>query len=274
MKSSSYSLSIIFLLLLVSLISPTIVVSSSGGDPQFFGFRDQSFQFHGHDGQVYSIISDSLIQVNARFDYLDQGQCPEYIGASRSLPVTNCWSRSGLYFGLITIQTNNGDRVMIDAGSAFHGFQSVMFNDRDLTIADFGLDLYGKNSTTNGSNSDSDNDNDTEGDSQSSTLLLQLLDPHHLVIRAGLFTLSIDNSDMFINIGEVHVNDWSRLVNKIQSHGILGQTWKLLKGGKNEKGQEIPEIEGMVDDYLDANNDVWGIDNIYNKFTQTNKQSK
>ena len=214
------------------------------GDPQFLGFRKQSFQIHGIDRQVYSIVSDSLIQVNARFDFIDQGRCPVYTGISSSMKPLSCWSRPGSYFGLITIQTVNGDRILVDAGSAHHGFQSVIFNGHSLTKNDLGEIIYGKPG------------------SDRTTIVLN--DSHHLSITAGIFTIDIDNSDMFVNIGSVVVNDWSRLIHKIKSHGLLGQTWKLLTD-KN-RGVEVAEIEGIIDDYAEVANDIWGFNTIYSNF--------
>ena len=218
--------------------------SAAVGDPQFHGFRQQSFQVHGVDGQCYSIISDSLVQINARFDFLARGRCPQYSGVSSTVKPTNCWSHSGSYFGLMTVQTANGDRFLIGSGPAQQGFAQVEMNGRSLINSDHGITIDG-----------------VAGNDRAS---LTFIDPHHLVINAGVFTLHIDNSDMFLNIDQVSVSDWPRLVNDLQSHGILGQTWKLLSG--SERGAHIGDIEGVVDDYADAGNDIWGNSNSYNKF--------
>lgn len=46
------------------------------GDPQFSGFLGQQYQIHGVDGLVYNIISDPILQFNARFTFLEKGTCP------------------------------------------------------------------------------------------------------------------------------------------------------------------------------------------------------
>lgn len=226
---------------MTSLVSALLTppTGSGLGDPQFHGFAKQSFQVHGVAGHIYSIISDSLLQLNARFDYIDSGVCPP------SSKGKNCWSHPGSYFGLLTIQTNNGDRLQIEAGAAEKGFLSITFNGRGLGASELGLNLTGR-----------------VGDDQ---MFVQLVDSYHMTVKAGVYTFELENSDKFINIGAVTVNDWSRLVNQIQSHGILGQTWRKLQGSK--RGQQVAEIQGFVEDYADTNNDEWGLDTVFNKFS-------
>jgi len=89
-------------------------------------------------------------------------------------------------------------------------------------------------------------------------------DSHHLSINYSLWSMKIDSSDYFLNLASVSVTSWSTLINKVQSHGLLGQTWKLLRG--NERGEEVSEIVGRVDDYLEIDSAVFGHSTLYNKF--------
>ena len=70
------------------------------GDPQFVGLRGQSYQVHGMDGAIYNLISDKNLQVNSRFVFLTEGQCPIIDGVVD----TNCWSHPGSYIGEMSFQ--------------------------------------------------------------------------------------------------------------------------------------------------------------------------
>lgn len=45
------------------------------------------------------------------------------------------------------------------------------------------------------------------GNSGSNRASFTLTDLHHLVVSAGLFTMSVDSSDRFVNIASVSVSD-------------------------------------------------------------------
>lgn len=76
-----------------------------------------------------------------------------------------------------------------------------------------------------------------------------------------MYTIELDSSDYFINTRSVKVNDWSRLVHEVQSHGLLGQSWS-----ENRRGKTSFAVEGTVDDYAELSNDIWGLQTVYNKF--------
>jgi hypothetical protein len=257
------------------------------GDPQFHGFAGQSFQVHGVDGSIYSIISDELLQLNARFDYLDHGVCPSHNQGNGD--GANCWSHPGSYFGLLTFQTSNGDRLRIAAGSAVDGFESVVFNGKEIDISiTINVDEHTNSNQNQNVDTEATNKNITtptttttttttsttttitiQGKQGQDQMQLQIIDKYHIHIKAGIFTFNIENSDKFINILSVSVQqdkDRARLRNQLQSHGILGQTWRVLKG--NRRGRQIPEIEGVVEDYANSDSsDEWAHDTTFNKFT-------
>jgi len=69
----------------------------------------------------------------------------------------------------------------------------------------------------------------------------------------------VENSDMFVNLRSVRVNpaSWSKLA----SHGLLGQTWS----NKRYSGS-VSAIEGEVDDYMIAEDSVFGDSFVFNKY--------
>ena len=107
------------------------VAAAASGDPQFRGFRGQSYQVHGLDQGVYSIISSPTLQMNALFTFLDAGACPAY-PSSMSTPPSHCWSHPGSYFGSLGLRTSGGDRLRIDAGDGRTGFAQLNLNNRSL----------------------------------------------------------------------------------------------------------------------------------------------
>jgi len=73
------------------------------------------------------------------------------------------------------------------------------------------------------------------------------------------YSLNLSNSDMFVNMAL----SAKVALNKLASHGLIGQTHanKVYKSA-------IRYIEGEVDDYLIADNDVFGTDFPFNRFNQ------
>ena len=72
--------------------------SGISGDPQFVGFRGQSYQVHGIPGQIYDIVSTPRMQVNARFIFLSSGVCP------RELRKSYCYTHPGTFLGEVGIR--------------------------------------------------------------------------------------------------------------------------------------------------------------------------
>ena len=83
-----------------------LAAASVLGDPQFVGLRGQSYQIHGVDNTVYNLISDAMVQLNARFVYLDQGEC---LRDADGLPLFTCWTHPGSYLTALGLQTATGE---------------------------------------------------------------------------------------------------------------------------------------------------------------------
>ena len=223
------------------------------GDPQFTGFLGQSYQVHGLDGAVYSILSSASLQVNARFTFLLSGTCPTY--ANRSLPAAaNCWSHPGSYFGAFGLRTSSGSWLRIDAGQAQAGFQAITMDGRDLLPASRQAELTGQPVVVQGDE-----------------LTARLLDRHHMIVSHGIFSLALDNSDRFMNLAEVRITSWSALVDEVRPHGLLGQSWRRRPAG--QRRQDLAEVEGAVDDYLDLDGDILGNNNLFSRFRSAPKVS-
>jgi len=219
--------------------------ASTLGDPRFVGLNGQTFQVHGVDGQVYVFISDLLVHMNTRFSFLDDGECPVF----NNVKATNCWAHPGSYVGALSIQSLSGDKLLIESGDFKTGFSGIKFNNLNLI------------ENNNGS---SEINAQKQICSESTNISIPMISSHRLSICAGLYQLEIENSDNFLNIVSIEVLNWSRLVSSVRSHGLLGQTWKVLKGA--ERGEEVNEISGRVDDYAVSENEMFGLGSLYTKF--------
>jgi len=212
-------------LISILVTNPAVAV----GDPQFVGLRGQSFQVHGIDGAVYNIISDAQTQVNSRFVFLSEGECPMINGR---LDV-NCWSHPGSYMGELSFQQivdGKLHKVLVVAGPAKTGFAAITLDGKQLSVGDeftFG------------------------------TFSINVRSSHVVNVNTESFSFELSNSDNFINQAVTNLKPLSKLT----SHGLLGQT-HIAKVYPTANRY----IEGEVDDYVIADNDIFGTDFAFNKF--------
>ena len=210
-------------------ISIPFVGMSIVGDPQFVGLRGQSYQVHGLDGAVYNIISEQSTQVNARFVFLTEGECPMIAGAAD----TNCWSHPGSYLGELSFQQVVDGKLhaaLVAAGSAKKGFSMVQVDGKQVRVGQ--TVSFGSFSLT-------------------------LKSTHAVEITTEHFSFELSNSDMFVNQAVRPTVPLSQL----QSHGLLGQTHSA-----QVYTSTLRYIDGSVDDYVIADNDIFGTDFVYNQF--------
>lgn len=188
------------------------------GDPQFVGLRGQSFQVHGLDGAVYGLISDAQVQVNALFGFLTSGNC---LRDEAGRPLFTCWSHPGSYLTALSVRTRTG-ALNFTAGPALSGFSHIAVEGSAQAELQVG-------------------EQRAVGE-----MTVQYRDLRTVVVRgAGLFELEVQNSDGFLNLVRVDVSDWAQLTGAVQSHGLLGNTWR-----EDVKGDEVREVQGVVDDYV------------------------
>jgi hypothetical protein len=168
-------------------ISIPFVDPAITGDPQFVGLLGQRYQVHGVDGAVYSLISSSRTQVNARFAFLSSGDCPLNLSSR-----THCWTHPGSYIAEMSFQQRSGGelhRLHVVAGSASEGFKPLVSTPTD----------------------------------SSSVIRVQQLSSHSLLVTMPDWRFKLDNSDHFIN----QQLQWLSPLSVIQPHGLIGQTWQL-----------------------------------------------
>jgi len=197
------------------------------GDPAFVGIRGQQYQVHGVSGEIYNIVSDPSFQYNAKFVFLDGGKCPIVDGRK----MKGCWAHAGSYLGQIGIKTTSGNKLQLVAGSADQGFEQVLIDGKSINIGD-DVFLGNEGSVTYNST-------------------------HVVTVNIGSqWSIEFSNSDKFIN-QMVHITE----PDSLSSHGLFGQTWR-----KNVYKSSIKHIEGIVDDYVIREKELFGDSFLYNKF--------
>jgi hypothetical protein len=197
------------------------------GDPAFVGLRGQQYQVHGVAGEVYNIVSDSQMQYNSRFVFLNQGDCPVVGGKKQK----GCFAHPGSYLGEIGIKTSAGDKILLSSGPAADGFLTVSVNDKPLELGELvylsdSLGSVARNHT------------------------------HLSAVQVGRWQFDFENSDRFIN-QRVRVEN----PNSLRSHGLLGQTWR-----KQTYKSTVKHVQGQVDDYVIRGSDLFGDDFVFNAF--------
>ena len=178
------------------------------GDPQFVGLRGQSYQVHGIDGAVYNIISEQNTQVNSRFVFLTEGQCPVVNGKTG----TNCWSHPGSYLGEISYQAIVDGKLhaaLVQSGSAQKGFAGVQVDGKAVAVG--GKVAFGSFS-------------------------LERTSSHSVSVTTEHFSFELSNSDLFINQA---IRPLVPLAELTSTHGLLGQTHST-----RTYGSTIKYIEG------------------------------
>ena len=158
-------------------------------------------------GEVYNIVSDVDLQYNSRFVFLDRGACPVVNGVRQK----GCYSHPGSYLGELGLKTSAGDHIHVVSGQANYGFVAVTVNGRAVHVGSTVLLAEGLGSI-----------------SRNST--------HLASVQIGDWEFEFENSDMFIN-QKVRVAN----VDKLRSHGMLGQTWR-----KTTYPNAIRHIQGQL----------------------------
>jgi len=208
----------------------TPILAGVVGDPQFVGLRGQSYQVHGVDGAVYNLVSETNVQVNSRFVFLNGGECPVVGGVRDTI---NCFSHPGSYLGEMSFQqVVNGTvhAALVEAGSAVDGFATVQVDGKSLSVGD--KVQYG-------------------------TFSVQVKSSHRMTVRTEHFEFELSNSDHFIN-QELRAKV---PLQQLKSHGLIGQTHS-----SKTYATAIKYIQGKVDDYVIGDNDILGTQFLYNRF--------
>ena len=191
-------------------------------DPYFVGFWNQPYYVHGHDGEVYSLLSDQHVQLSSRFVFLSNITCPELYGAPARV---HCSSHAGTFFGEFGLTTASGDVLYVGAGNSSVGFHIVTVNGLEIDIGQ----SYGPpplpaiphdEHTSNALAA-------TTGSSDHPARLdiyVERTSARSLIVHAGLYELLIENSDRYVDLVQVDVVDWTELLDHVLPSGLMGSS--------------------------------------------------
>ena len=161
--------------------------------------------------------------------FLSAGRCPILDGQ----PGRDFWSHPGSYMGEMSFQHVVDGRVhavLVTSGAASNGFTSVQMDGEAV--------LVGTNATFE-------------------QFSVHVRSSHSVSIHTEEFDFVLSNSDHFINQVVSAVVPLSAL----RSHGVLGQTHSA-----RTYSNALRYVEGDVDDYAIADNDLFGDDFVFNQF--------
>ena len=216
----------------------TTTPGSALGDPTFTSFHGARYQVHGIHGAVYAILSDPSTLINARFYFLSAGVCPP------AHVRTACYSHPGSYFGSLALSTRSGARLLLQPGAAAMGFARI-----DLEGAAIDLSAAG-----------------TTVVSADGSIRVTVQDAWRVSVSLSNYELQLASSDHFVNVASVRVLDWQVMTHTLRPHGLLGQTWQRRHAGSPGLVVLSTQVEGVVDDYLEQGDDMFGYDTVYNRF--------
>ena len=192
---------------------------SGGGDPLFTGFRGQLFYIAGVDGQVMNVLSTHNLQLNGRLVQLVDGQSitpheqdklrewseeqhkADPTAMPAPYPRTTAWTHDGTYFSDAGVALLDASRLYVKAGGYAEGWAVVTLNGRPLPVSDQSVVLGQGVNTTH----------------------IQRMSAHTLVIRTVSVTITLVNSDHFLNVERVHLESGYERFEHAMG-GILGGT--------------------------------------------------
>ena len=213
--------------------------ASAYSDPRFVGFYGQSFYVSGVAGRVYNLLSDDSVMVNAYFVQLEHIRCPEVNGA----PMTHCFDHPGTYFGVIGIVTRDGGQLRITAGEVHEGFHGLALNDFSLLSAENASAVPDGEVAVSASHS------------SSPSIQVRLVSPRSVMVSAGLYRILIENVDLYVDVSEVTVTSWDRLVNEVRPDGLIGHTWNCSVMAVHD-GDDVERFREQDQNLMGCNTDT------------------
>lgn len=224
-----------------------VVAAGVGGDPHFFGFLGERYDFNGEVGKVYNILTDETLQINGRIGLWHWRKGRETI------------------IRTLSIQTGNHS-VVVEAGGNFIGSPG------------FSIEVNGVDVTEN---TDTPYELGTEGNVEWTKLddsfKVPIWSQHHAVYKVEISLRYYKLTVLSIEEGRTDNGEWHRQPSRFldfvcdmhdpsrQPHGLFGQSAHLPRGKRSTEGWSI---EGAAADYEIKGNDLLGSESTFNKFTK------
>ena len=268
--------------------SPTSAAAYS--DPRFVGLWGQSFYVGGVAGGVYCLLSDAMVQVNAAFVYLTNITCPgssssqvrehcfqeagTYFGQlavqvalGHYVTVTGGAHDAG--FASVTVD----GRVQLEVGEAYNVSQvsssdieadPTSTTDEGFSTSRSALQLRRLLRLLKGDRSRQRVDppaappsgnsaispRSVSTSSSRAVLSVHRTSSHQLRVQAGVYSLTIDNVDGYVDITRLDVTCWDCVMQQLQPDGLLGQTWNATAAMRGQSESEAAEYREWEDELL------------------------
>ena len=218
-------------------------LSFTVGDPHFYGFEGESFDFMGEPNRHYNLLTDTDVQVNAYFVYWatcgsDNFTATEQIGILVNDHRIRI-SPAGLTVdGRVVPDTRQSYRIANGRVAAIERFERVDGRIPEIMRGHLGF-----------------------GD---------FIRGYHVKTRCGyefVVTVSTDH------VNPPYLNLLSRMSRRLWPHGIIGQTADhdgVARQGRGHDGEGI--IEGCYRDYEVGS--LWGTDCKFNKYRTADRRPK
>ena len=259
--------------------------ASAYSDPRFVGFWGQQWYVEGVVGGVYNLLSDSQVQLNARFVYRSNVTCPVTEDGS---PVERCFSEAGTYFGSIALRVTSGEWVTVAGGPVSSGFAAVVLSaGTEVAVGDeveWGVETNEAGGVGLAEQSASHScttrpalqlqrlrrllrgDAGAVGERQprlSSRSVPQLSihrpDARSLLVTAGAYAFTLHNMDGYVDLTRLESTCWQCVVDELRPQGLLGQTWNATAV---VRGQSEAEVEA----FREAHDELLGCQHVHDRF--------
>ena len=217
--------------------SSSTAIGQAYSDPRIVGFWGQNQYVAGKDGEVYSMLLDGRVAVNARFVLLEAADihCPAQLSSY-------CVAERGTYFGEVGVVASNGDRLEVVAGAAEVGFRTVRLNGEPL--------LYEAQSSRDKNRLRGASERPLDG-SQAQVengLSVCLMSNRSLEFSVGVYSIQLDVIDRYLDFVSVNTHCWSCLLDDVRPEGLLGRTWdnSLEHATDDEAVEQYRETDGQL----------------------------
>ena len=228
------------------------------GDPTFYGFRGQVYQVHGIAGYLFNLLTSSDLQVNARFDFIDEASKSitqtEQANLRRThsdLPSTPAWSHAGTYLGLVGVRLG-ASSLRITPGAYMSGFKSVTLDGQAVAAGTAYPSVI----------------------LSTSTATVTMVSPSILRVVTSLLRFDVVNSDGFVNVQRAQLLSTSSATAE-RLDGILGQSadasrWFPAYGADVDATADVRGEwqQAQIHDFLIVDGDILSTDFERNMFRQ------
>ena len=237
-------------------------VNSTCSSTRLVGWWSQSFHVSGAVGGVYNLLSDAAVQLNAYVVQLQHIRCPREEGHT----MQRCLDEQGTYFGVLAIAVRTGEgevqHVRVTGGAYDVGFHEVSINEQPsmqvgarhdqaaAAPAPVAIDSAASNRSGNNSS------RIPVRPPREVSLSVHRISSHRVLLTAGLYSFTIDNVDLYVDVSALNATCWRCLLDEQRPDGLLGRTWD----------QTVDTARSNTEQYRERRDDLRGCEHAHDRF--------